>query len=69
MDLLRYNYIFMMPPWREIYTTDNERYETFEQSLIIYEHLKNCYMNMDYTVIVVPEGKIDHRVEFILNSL
>ena len=65
----RYNFIFMMPPWREIYKTDNERYESFEQSLLIYEYLKKCYMEMDYKVIVVPEGNIDHRVEFILNTL
>lgn len=65
----RYNFIFMMPPWREIYKRDNERYESFEQSLLIYEYLKKCYMEMDYKVIVVPEGNIDHRVEFILNTL
>ena len=65
----RYNSVFMMPPWREIYTTDNERYESFEQSLLIYEHLKNCYVEMDYSIIIVPEGDITDRVKFILNSL
>ncbi|MCA0931687.1 ATP-binding protein [Lutimonas saemankumensis] len=65
----RYNFVFMMPPWREIYQTDNERYETFEQSLLIYDHLRACYSDMDYKVIVVPEGNIDQRVDFILNEL
>ena len=65
----RYNRIFMMPPWKEIYKTDNERYETYEQSMIIYEHLILAYKKIAYPVIVVPEGDIDTRVEFILNSL
>lgn len=65
----RYTHVFMMPPWEKIYTTDNERYESFEQSLIIYKHLVNAYKNMNYPIITVPEGDITQRVQFILNSL
>jgi predicted ATPase len=65
----RYTKIFMMPPWKDIYKTDNERYETYEQSLIIYEHLILAYKKIAYPIVNVPEGDIDSRVEFILNSL
>ena len=65
----RYDKVFMMPPWKGIYKTDNERYESYEQSLIIYEHLILAYKEIDYSVVVVPEGSIASRAEFILNSL
>ncbi|AOW19554.1 AAA family ATPase [Urechidicola croceus] len=63
----RYNSIFLMPPWEKIYTSDNERYETFEQSLEIYHHLKDGYSQLNYDIIEVPFGTVEHRTEFILD--
>ena len=65
----RYSNIFMMPPWEEIYTTDNERYESFEQSLAIYNHLKKTYLHLNYDIVEVPIGSIHKRVNFILNTI
>jgi predicted ATPase len=65
----RYNHIFMMPPWQEIYITDSERYESFEQSLAIYNHLKKTYLELDYEIVEVPIGTISKRVNFILNAI
>lgn len=65
----RYTHIFLLPPWKEIYTTDNERYETYEESLEIYKHLKEGYTNCGYKVIEVPYGIVTERTDFILNAL
>ena len=65
----RYSKVFMMPPWKDIYKTDNERYETYEQSLVIYDFLIKAYEKLDYDIIIVPESKIENRVEFILNAM
>lgn len=65
----RYSKVFMMPPWRAIYKTDNERYETYEQSLAIYDFLVEAYQKLEYNIITVPENKIEDRVEFILNAM
>jgi len=65
----RYSHVFMMPPWKKIYKTDNERYESFDQSQVIFKHLIGAYNEMGYQIITVPEGSIDQRVDFILNSL
>ncbi len=65
----RYSKIFIMPPWEEIYITDNERYESFEQALAIHNHLKNTYISFDYKLIDVPFNSVEKRVEFILNTL
>jgi len=64
-----YNTIFLMPPWKDIYITDNERYESFEQSLAIYNHLKSAYKGLGYTIIEVPFGTAQERADFILKKI
>jgi len=64
-----YDKIFLMPPWETIYITDNERYESFEQSLAIHNHLKKSYSELNYTIIEVPFGTIEERTNFILENL
>ncbi len=64
-----YTQVFMMPPWQKIYISDNERYESFEQSLAIYNHLEKTYKDLNYNIIEVPTGTVRKRVNFILNTL
>lgn len=68
-NLYRYNYIFLMPPWEEIYISDNERYENFEQALAIHNHLERTYKDNGYTIIEVPTGTIKARTDFILDAI
>jgi len=68
-NLYRYNYIFLMPPWEEIYISDNERYENFEQALAIHNHLERTYRELNYTIIEVPTGTIETRTNFILECI
>ncbi len=65
----KYDKIFLLPPWKEIYTSDNERYESFEQALVIHKHLKNSYLTYGYEPIEVPTGTVASRSSFIMNSL
>ncbi|MEE9350413.1 MAG: ATP-binding protein [Flavobacteriaceae bacterium] len=63
------NPIFLMPPWKEIYITDSERYESFEQSLAIHNHLKTAYKSIGYQIIEVPFGTVEERANFILKNI
>ncbi len=66
----RYNNpIFLMPPWKEIYITDNERYESYEQSLAIHNHLELAYKNLGYNIVEVPIGNVKERAKFILENI
>src|SRR5690606_6864020 len=65
----RYDEIFLLPPWEEIYQQDNERYESFEQAEKIFHFLKIGYEKYGYKVIEVPVGTIKDRVNFILENL
>ena len=63
-----YTKILLLPPWEEIYESDNERYENFEQATIIYNHLTETYQKYGYHLIEVPKGTVEERISFILNQ-
>jgi predicted ATPase len=64
-----YSKIFVLPPWEEIYESDEARYENFEQAKLIFDHLKETYQKYNYTLIEVPKGTIEERIKFILHHL
>lgn len=64
-----YEKVFLLPPWEEIYVTDNERYETFEQAKIIHSYLQKTYLGFGYKPVEVPKNSIEKRCDFILNNL
>jgi len=61
--------VFIMPPWDEIYVTDEERYENFNQAQLIHNKLVNYYKELGYYLIFVPFGNVDKRVDYILKSI
>ena len=65
----KYDLIFHFSPWKEIHTTDNERYETFEESTTIDTFLTKAYTDLEYKIINVPFGTIEERTHFIIHSL
>ena len=65
----KYTKIFQFLPWKEIYTSDNERYETFEQSQLISKFLFNAYNELGYEIINVPFDTVNNRCKFILNYI
>lgn len=65
----KYDQVFLLPPWEEIYISDSERYENFEQAKEIHKHLKEAYKKCGYQLIEVPTGNIDERANFIINKL
>lgn len=65
----KYSKIFHFSPWEEIHTTDNERYESFEESVKIDAFLIKAYSELGYNLISVPFGSVEERTNFILNSL
>ncbi|MFY0482458.1 AAA family ATPase [Flavobacterium sp. PLA-1-15] len=64
-----YTKIFILPPWEEIYTSDDERYENYEQAKLIYNHLTETYEKYGYNLIEVPKDTVEGRIEFILERI
>ena len=64
-----YDKVFILKPWKAIYQQDNERYETFEQALILHDFLVKTYTDYGYAIIDTPFGTVEERIDFILNHL
>lgn len=64
-----YSRIFILPPWEEIYTSDEARYETYEQAVLIHKHLIETYEKYGYSLTEVPKDSLDNRIDFILQNL
>lgn len=64
-----YDRLFIMPPWEAIYSTDNERLETFAQAKALHKCLMDTYTSLGYQPVVVPKMTIEKRVTFILKEL
>jgi len=65
----RYDLVFILPPWKTIYVSDDARYENFEQAKQIDNHLVLTYKKFGYSPIVVPEASPEERLQFILDQL
>ena len=65
----RYDVIFLLPPWEAIYEQDNERYESFEQAEKVYHYLLKGYQKYNYSVIEVPVGTVEKRIDYMLEKL
>lgn len=64
-----YDSVFILAPWRDIFKSDSERYENFEQAQMIHDRLIETYGRFKYNLIDVPFDSVAKRTEFILNSL
>jgi len=61
--------VFILPPWEEIYETDSERKQTWEEAVYTFEKMKATYLKFRYEIIEVPKTTIEKRAEFVLNAI
>lgn len=61
--------VFLLPPWKEIYTTDAERKQTWEEALFTFEKMKETYSEYGYRIIEVPKSSVKERTRFLLDFL
>lgn len=65
----KYDDIFILAPWQDIFISDSERYENFEEAIEIHKYLLETYKRFGYNLINVPFGSVESRVDFVLESL
>ncbi|HVU56630.1 MAG TPA: AAA family ATPase [Puia sp.] len=56
-------------PWDEIYATDNERKQTFEEAIDVFHRLKAEYIGCGYEVVEVPCRSVEERTLFVLDRI
>jgi predicted ATPase len=69
---LQYRYasvVFLAPPWKEIYETDNERKQDFAEAERTFEQMVQVYRECGYTILELPKTKPTTRADFILEQI
>ena len=65
----RYDRVFVTPPWEEIYITDPQRMESFQEAQALHLALVGAYARFGYRPLEVPRDSVGNRMEFILDTL
>ena len=63
------NTVFITPPWKEIYRTDMERDQSFDEAVRVYQRLENWYREQGYDIVILPKDIIENRATFILGHV
>jgi predicted ATPase len=71
--LSKYQYfpkVFLLPPWKEIYTNDAERDHTFEHAEWVNSITQEWYRRLDrYQLIELPKVSVAERCTYVLQAL
>jgi predicted ATPase len=63
---IRYNpRVFIAPPWRKIFETDEERRQDFEEAVRTYEAMVATYEELGYALIELPRCRVGERIAFV----
>mgnify|MGYP005725117417 FL=1 len=60
----KYDLVFLVEPWKEIYKKDIQRMETFTEAKRYFPYIKNVY-EQSHSIVTVPKDTITNRVLFI----
>jgi len=64
----RYNHqVFVFPPWREIYETDAERKQDWDEAEATFSKVLSDLPELGYTPIIVPRADLATRAAFVLS--
>lgn len=66
----RYNAsVFVFPPWREIYETDAERRQDWDEAERTFDRILQQLPRLGYEPVVVPRSDIETRAAFVLTAV
>ncbi len=68
-DYRYFHKVFAFPPWKEIYATDTERDQTYQDAVRVHEVLMDWYLQCGYELVEVPAMRVDERCTFIMEAV
>lgn len=68
-EKIKYDKVFILPPWKDIYRQDEIRYESFNESVKIHDEIVKIYNFFKMKIIILKTGTIDQRIENILEFI
>tara|TARA_S200000501_G_C20846890_1_gene753990 strand:+ start:1624 stop:2163 length:540 start_codon:yes stop_codon:yes gene_type:complete len=66
---IKYDFIFILKPWKEVYKQDNCRYESFDESVKIYQEILKVYNILNMETIMIDRNTVEKRTDIILSHL
>lgn len=63
------NNILILPPWRDIYETDNERKQDWTDAVMTFEKMSETYKNYGYNIVEIPKKSVPERADFVLEFI
>jgi predicted ATPase len=67
--LLYNNKVFIAPPWKEIYHTDSERKQTYEEVIQAYDNLMKVYTEYGRELVKIPKMSVEKRADFVISHV
>ncbi len=61
--------ILLLEPWEDIYSSDQIRYESFDEVVSIHGFIMNTYKESGYNPIIIPKISIENRLNFVIDKL
>lgn len=61
--------VFLAPPWKEIYTVDEERKQDFAEAERTFENMAEVYQECGYETVEVPKVAPVERAKFVLRAI
>ena len=68
-EKIKYDKVFILPPWKDVYRQDEIRYESFNESVKIHDEIVKIYNFFKMKIIILKTGTIDQRIENILEFI
>jgi len=64
-----YDMAMLLPPWKAIYSQDNERKEDFEEAEKLYFYIKKIYQKYKIPIVEIPFESPEVRISILLDYL
>ena len=64
-----YDFVFLLNPWKKIYVNDNERMESFSDSVKLFNSIKLIYSEAKIKSKIILNDSVKNRVDYIINYL
>jgi predicted ATPase len=65
----RYDYLFLAPPWPDIYENDADRRHSLDKALSDYDRVASAYREAGYDAVMLPRDSVVSRADFVLETL
>ena len=69
VENMRYDLVFLTPPWPEIFVNDDDRRHSLEKALSDYEQVRQAYLDVGYDPVVIPRDTVEARADFLVSGL